>query len=135
MGGHGAWNENKDVAGQKVIAESLLAGARNPGPKPVRIGHGRRLHDMDVGRIDNGQRGQQMWNRVEGPKPFVYGDFEYGGRRIDGAIDRANAFAVPAPPDAIGAFAAVPRCPESLMIQTPRDELARAKCAGQGRHT
>lgn len=73
---------NEAMLHQQAVAKTLLTRTRYAWVKPVRIGNTCRVNDMYRGRVADDRRGQCVGNRVECPKPFVDGDFEDCGGRI-----------------------------------------------------
>jgi hypothetical protein len=123
MTGHRAWNCEKTMLSQQVVAECLLAGARDTGPQPVRIGNGDWIDDMHRGGVGDDSRRQDMWDRVECAESLVDRDLKDRRRRVDGAVDRPHAFAVPSTADTISAFTAIPcRCISGL-VEPPCDQF------------
>lgn len=135
MGRHRAGDRDQRVLREQIVAEGLLSGGRAGGSEPSGVGHGGGVDDVDPGRVGDRDRGHHMRHRVEGGEAGVHGDLDDRGRRVERAIDRAHALAVPAAAGAEGAFAAVPVVAETRPVQPPGDQLARAERRRQRRHT
>jgi hypothetical protein len=120
---------------KKIVAESLLTGAWDSGMQPVGVRHGAGFDDMNRTRRRNDQRrGHHVRDRVERSETLVDGHLEDRGRRVEGAVDGADALAVPAAAIAECAFAAVPGGCVDAEVETPDHQLGAAERRRQRRH-
>ena len=133
MGRDDARDRNERVPAKQRVAKDLLSRTRNAWPQPVWVRHLARVHDMNPRWIDHCQRRQDMRHGVERFETRVHRDLEDRRRRIDRAVDRAQAPAVPAAPGEIGALTAVPARTESRLIQPPRYQFGAAQARRQRR--
>lgn len=86
-----ARDQHETVCAECLVPECLLSWARNARPQPVRVRHIVRTDDMDGSWI-----GALMDRDLQGRRS-----------RIQRALDRTGAVAVPAAADPIGALAAI----------------------------
>lgn len=103
-GGH----EDEGVRAEQAVTKQLLPPAWYARCQPVGIRNLVLIECVDVIRAENPRRGQHVWNGVQGSKPFVHGDLQNRGGRIDAAVHGLHAFGVPAATAYLGADPAVP---------------------------
>ncbi len=89
---------------------------------------------MDIRGVRNGHCREDVGDCVESVKAFVNGNFEYSGCRIDRAVHRADAFAVPAPAVQKRSLATGPSRSVDSGVETPCDKLVAAERSRQRRH-
>ncbi|SCB61613.1 hypothetical protein GA0061105_12057 [Rhizobium aethiopicum] len=82
---------------------------------------------MDIASISNNRGRHHVDHDVERPKPLVNRDLKDRRRRIERAVDGANALAVPAAAYAISAFAAIPCRRVDSLIEPPYHQLGPAE--------
>jgi hypothetical protein len=66
-----------------------------------------------------------MMHGVERIKAAVRGDLQDGGRRVERAINRSHAFAVPTAAEPEGTLAAVPGAAEFCVVKPPGHQFRR----------
>ena len=131
---YGTRDHNETVLCEQGITECLLAGARDTRPQPVWVRDGCRIDDVNARGRDDSQRRQGVRDHVQRSEALVDSDLEDGGRRVDRAIHRPDAVAVPTAARAVGAFASVPTVPMLPLVETPCHKLAAAEQRRQRRH-
>jgi len=93
---HGAGHQDELVSAKQIVSKCLLARSRNARPKPVWVPNSRRVHDVDGGKINNNHRRQHVWHRVERFEALMNRNLQDRSRRIDRAVNRRDAPAIPA---------------------------------------
>ena len=93
MRGDRARDRHEAVVSKKLVAKRLLACARNSWPQPIGVRNGVAFHDVDLCNIGNPRSGDHVGDSIEDLETLVNGDLQDSGRRIERAVDGANAFA------------------------------------------
>jgi hypothetical protein len=120
-------------AAEPIVAERLLAGARDTGRYSIWIGYAGGIDDMHDGNV-NDDRGQDVGNRVQRannscePRPR--------GSRSTGRsnIDRPDALAVSATAHAIAAFTATAGRGIAGLVEAPGDRSVQPNTIRQRCH-
>jgi hypothetical protein len=77
-----AWNQNELVSSEQRVSKSLLASAGNPGPQPIGIRNGRRIHDMYACQLGYGCRCKDVLDYIKCLETFVNCNLKNCGRGI-----------------------------------------------------
>ena len=132
----GARDENEFVLSQQVISKLLLPCPRDAGMKPVRIGNGGDIHDVNIRWIGDRQRRENVRDRIEHMEGLMDSNLKDGSRRIYRAIDcPMNTLSVPPTARPERSLATIPGRGMFLVIEAPGNKLSPAQCTGERDHT
>jgi hypothetical protein len=124
---HRARDCDKGMLSLQIVTERLLTGARDTGSQPVRIENGGWIDDMHRGAVGNHGPPPSHARQCQTAKTLVDRDLKDRRRRVDRAVNRPHALAVPAAADTIGAFAAIPCRGIGCLVEPPCDQLGTAE--------
>ena len=129
MGRYCARNRHEAMATKKAVAKGLLARARRPRPQPVGIRRVFAFNDMNLRNIGGPRRRKHVRRCVERSEPCMDRNFQDGDRRIESAVDGADALAVPAAPIEERPLAAIPVFPRTSRPRDARRQGCRRRRA------
>jgi len=75
----GTRDENEFMLGQQVVSKLLLPCPGNTGMKPVRIGNGGDIHDVNIHRIGDRQRRENVRDHIQHMEGLVNRHLKDGG--------------------------------------------------------